>query len=221
MTRISEPKPETLSSSQKKWIIAFMVFYLAPIVFYNLYPIFTEKDEPKQLRHYLRFLGLNQGFHLFAPEPIRLNSYTYAIITYDDASQNVWLKRLYGMPVAYQMSEYRYRKLLGENIVKSRHKALKPDIVRYLHDKYQLPTKKIREIKVMRCFSRISRPREKDGKLSYPEPQFLTGTILKTLYDKKKPVSRPDLFGVANPPPEPNLEELLPQPASEDKDNDL
>lgn len=212
-----------MSETRKKFILAFMFFYLAPIVFYNLYPIFTDKDEPKGLRHYLRFLGLNQGFHLFAPEPIRLNSYTYAIITYDDSSQNVWIKRLYGMPVPYQMSEYRYRKLLGENIIKTRHKALKPDIVRYLYDKYKLPTKKIREIKVMRCFSRIPRPREnkEDGKLSYPEPQFLTGTILRTQYDKKKPVARPGLFGVANPPPEPNLEELLPQPAGEDKDNDL
>ena len=195
---------ESISQKKKLLIVTFMVCYLTPVVFWNIWPLFSEKPLPRPLRQIMRASGLSQDFHLFAPQPIRQNYYSFGEIRYKDGGQDIFCKRLYKVPPDYLLTQFRYRKLLA--LKKNEYKGFARDFCRFLREKYSRKDTQIQEVRFMRALSRIPRPREVNGRLQYPEPRYAVSLI----YNDRKLRVREEDTG-----------EATPVNSEEEEDNDL
>lgn len=153
-------------------ILLFAFVYLAPIVFTSLWPLWGGGPLPRDLAHYLHFLGLKQGFQLFAPNPIGKNSLVEAVVTFADNSAVIWRKPLSHADGLRTLTDYRFRKLITYHLPKKGHELLISELAHYLLYKFRDSPSPVQKIAIYRFVSKIPKPFERDGVLQYPNPGY-------------------------------------------------
>jgi len=82
---------------------------------------------------YMFWSGLAQGWNLFAPNPLSLNTRVEAEIAYRDGETGVWafpLPQKYGYMKRYTME--RQHKIAFDALLNDKFSALRPDAARYI-----------------------------------------------------------------------------------------
>jgi hypothetical protein len=84
-------------------------------------------------RGYIVFIGLDQDYSMFAPEPRKKNRNLFVLITFHDQSTAIWsYPRMERFKCWQSMLKERYRKFGNDNIVESCFKIFLPDFARYI-----------------------------------------------------------------------------------------
>lgn len=82
---------------------------------------------------FYRYLGLWQGWELFAPNIRNVNSHSIALIRFDDGSMTAWpLPRFEEMDVFEKYRYDKFRKWNGDNAQWDRYKEFWPGLARYV-----------------------------------------------------------------------------------------
>ena len=112
---------------------AFIIFHLFIITAW-LFPLNSQiADTVNLFRRYIIFLGLDQDYGMFAPEPRKTNRHIFAIVTLKDQSSLIWdYPRMERLGVLQAMFKERYRKFGNDNIVQPCFKMFLPDFARYI-----------------------------------------------------------------------------------------
>lgn len=112
----------------------FLVFHLAMILVWSM-PLNTGiiTDLKPKIAPYMFWSGLAQGWNLFAPNPLSLNTRVEAEISYRDGKTGVWafpLPQNYGYIKRYTLE--RQHKFSFDALLNNRFAALRPDAARYI-----------------------------------------------------------------------------------------
>ena len=78
-------------------------------------------------------IGLFQAWAMFAPNPLRENTYIDAEITYRDGRKHIWsFPQMQELGYGERYAKERYRKFSNERLYKKENAALWPDSARYI-----------------------------------------------------------------------------------------
>ena len=123
---------EQLPSPKRRILIsAFLLFHLVAITFWCI-PLDTALIQAFRgaIRPYILWSGLFQAWDMFAPNPMGLNTYLEAVITFRDGKTRTWtFPRMENLPIAQRYSKERYRKF-AEYLRLDKFSALWPDCAR-------------------------------------------------------------------------------------------
>ena len=87
----------------------------------------------EKLAVYASAIGLRQDWSMFAPNPLRQNTYIDAEITYRDGRKHIWtFPQMQELGYAERYAKQRYRKFANENLWVKERSALWPDAARYI-----------------------------------------------------------------------------------------
>lgn len=141
-------------------ISVFLLFHLAAITSWCLPINSLLIDRWKQvIRPYMLWAGLYQAWDMFAPDPVKLNSYVEAEITFDDGSTRVWsIPRMNEIGYVDRYFKERYRKFSTEYLRMDSHSALWPDAARYIARVNRNPSKRPIAVRLIRYWSEINAP---------------------------------------------------------------
>jgi hypothetical protein len=111
----------------------FIIIHLFLIIIW-LFPVNKQfLDLLRFFRGYIIFIGLDQDYSMFAPDPRKINRHLFALITFQDQSTVIYpypqMERL--APLSAMQKE-RYRKFGNDNIVAPCFKMFLPDFARYI-----------------------------------------------------------------------------------------
>lgn len=112
----------------------FLIFHLAVILCWAI-PSNSRlvTDLRPKIATYMVWSGLAQGWNLFAPNPLSLNTRVEAQIAYRDGNTSVWkvpLPQENGYAKRYTME--RLHKLAFDSLLNDRFALLRPDAARYI-----------------------------------------------------------------------------------------
>lgn len=176
---------------KKNWkhflISAFAVVYLAPLIFWNIYPLVAGRSNPRWLSSYLRFFGLQQGFQLFSPEPIGKNFKIIAEVDFQNGSTMQWNRQINKASDIEVLKNYRYRKLTDYFRPKRTGTILVPELADYLLTRYGFGQSKAGNAVGLRIYyfsSTIPEPQEISGRLILPEPVYQRYLLLSLSQDE-------------------------------------
>ncbi len=146
-----------LTARQKRSVTTvFIVIHLIAIYSWAMPPASGSWNGPKRFidgifRPYLLFTGLWQGWDMFAPDPLRINTYLEADITFEDGSTARWkFPRMEHMGKFRAYYKERWRKWAADNVRLDRNSGLWPDAARYvarIHAKMPSPPKQVKLIR--------------------------------------------------------------------------
>ncbi len=131
-----------------------------------------------RLAPYMYWSGLSQGWGMFAPEPLSVNSHLEAEITYRDGRASVWkfpMPQHFGYVQRY--FKERDRKWATDYVRQDANAVLWPDAARYIARRNNDPKNPAVTVKLVRYWSQIAPP-----KSGQPEPWnryvFFTYTVM-------------------------------------------
>jgi len=112
----------------------FLIFHLSTILCWAL-PLNTQLVVVARplIAPYMTWSGLAQGWNLFAPNPLSLNTRVEAELVYRNGQKGLWkfpLPQNYGYIHRYYME--REHKFSFDSLLNDRFEALRPDVARYL-----------------------------------------------------------------------------------------
>jgi len=127
-----------MSLIKKIVVSAYACFHLMAIVWWNMPPSYLTGKIQQFVSPYMRFLGIWQGWHMFAPTPLRVNLYHKARVIYRDGTFSDYdFPRVSQMHYLKRYVKYHYHKI-GENINQEVMYPYIPDVARYLAKRYML-----------------------------------------------------------------------------------
>jgi hypothetical protein len=114
-------------------ISAFIVFHLLLFVCW-MFPQFSwQRAINAALRKYVLFLGLDQDYRVFAPNPSAANVKVFGIITYGDGTMAIWqFPQMEESSFVRKIWKERFRKFVDDNLALSSDHQLKEDVARYI-----------------------------------------------------------------------------------------
>ncbi|MCA9817265.1 MAG: hypothetical protein KC652_19290 [Cyanobacteria bacterium HKST-UBA01] len=140
----------------RKPVILFFVFfhfYLILLIFMRPSLLAEKLMEP--FYRYTFFIGIEQGFNVFAPSPRQNNNHVLATITYENGATEVTtLPRMERYPQVQKLFHERYRKFLSDNVTSGFYPFLYKDIAFWVARKHN--TMKNNPPKVVTLFSYTS-----------------------------------------------------------------
>jgi hypothetical protein len=112
----------------------FLIFHLATILCWSM-PLNSRLVTIARplIAPYMGWSGLAQGWNLFAPNPLALNTRVEAEITYRDGQKGLWkfpLPQDYGYAKRYSME--RIHKFSFDSLLNDKFALLRPDAARYI-----------------------------------------------------------------------------------------
>ena len=130
----SEPVSRASGDWRRRAISAFLAFQLVAIASWCLPINSLLNDRWKQaIGPYMRWSGLFQAWDMFAPDPVKLNSYVDAQVTFRDGTSRTWaFPRMDRLGLADRYFKERYRKFSTEYLRMDSFSALWPDAARYI-----------------------------------------------------------------------------------------
>ena len=97
------------------------------------------------IRPYMLWSGLFQAWDMFAPNPMKLNSYVEAEVSFRDGSRRIWsFPRMNEIGYVDRYFKERYRKFANEYLRMDVHSALWPDAARYIAPRQSQPVEPAR-----------------------------------------------------------------------------
>jgi len=141
-------------------ISAFLLFHLMAAVSWSLPLNSLLNDRFRDLiRPYMLWSGLFQAWGMFAPDPITLNSYVDAELTFRDGSKQMWsFPRMNEISYVDRYFKERYRKFSTEYLRMDSHSALWPDAARYIARANRNPGNPPVSVRLIRSWSEIQPP---------------------------------------------------------------
>ena len=140
-------------------ISAFLLFHLVSIACWCV-PL----DTPllRVIRNgvgpYFRWTGLFQAWNMFAPEPMKVNSFIEAHVTFADNRSRTWkFPRMEQLSYRERYFRERYRKF-SENLGAENNSALWPDVARHIARLNNQPSNPPAVIILIRYWSEIEPP---------------------------------------------------------------
>ena len=130
---MTEPHTDKKWAAQKQSLVSVFIFVFLYATFaWNLPSSKYRTALIKPITPFMQILGLRQNFETFGPDPLKVNSRLFAVVTYSDQSRSVWLypelQNLETLPERLGQSRYR--------IFYSHHlhcdKFLWPDFARFV-----------------------------------------------------------------------------------------
>lgn len=119
---------------RRRAISAFLAFQIAAIASWCL-PVNSQlNDRWKQtIGPYMRWSGLFQAWDMFAPDPVKLNSYVDAQVTFRNGASRTWsFPRMDRLGLVDRYFKERYRKFSTEYLRMDTFAAMWPDAARFI-----------------------------------------------------------------------------------------
>jgi hypothetical protein len=158
-----EPAPPAVYGGSR-WkriaISAFVLFHLVAISAWCLPVNSLLNDRFKQtIRPYILWTGLFAAWDMFAPDPVKLNSYVDAEVTFRDGStrQNL-IPRMDRIGFVDRYFRERYRKFATEYVRMDSYSVMWPDVARYFARMQSTPANPVTEVRLTRSWSEINPP---------------------------------------------------------------
>jgi hypothetical protein len=133
MTNRSENPPFT-ARILRAAVTLFILFHLVTFTLWTAPLNFPLLDKYRALvRPYLLWTGLFQAWNMFAPDPLRLNTYLEAEVRMANGEIRVWHEpRMDKLGIVQKYFEERYRKYMNEHLRVDEDAALWPDAARHI-----------------------------------------------------------------------------------------
>ena len=140
-------------------ISAFLLFHLIAIASWALPFNSLLNDRTKEvIRPYMLWSGLFQIWDMFAPDPLKMNSYVDAEVWFRDGSARVWsLPRMNEIGLVERYFKERYRKF-SEYLRRDSHSVFWPDAARYIARLHRNPGNPPTAVQLIRHWSDINPP---------------------------------------------------------------
>jgi hypothetical protein len=112
------------------------------------------------IRPYMQWSGLFQGWNMFAPEPMKLNSYVEADIIFQDGQKRTWeFPRMEKLSYGERYLKERYRKFVNGYLRMDADSGLWPDAARRIARLNGNAVNPPAMVILIRCWSQIPPPR--------------------------------------------------------------
>ena len=158
-------------------------------------PLFNEGDHPlarlgKSWQKHVssvpfRYLGLWQGWAMFAPNPSKLNLGIEIILEHQDRQiKIISMPRLSQMPKWEAYKRERHRKFLG-NLRKDSQKATWPRAAQYFRGLHDDPQNPIVRIDLIRKWSSVKIPKDPKASLDRPQHTYLDKSYMFYSWEKQ------------------------------------
>jgi hypothetical protein len=165
--RLRSDGAEPQWSRREAILSGFILFHIVAITVwcFGVRPV-VQTRAGRGLGRYMVFSGLYQGWDMFAPKPMSLNTYLQAEITYRSGRTRLWrFPRPQDAGYVQRMFLERQRKWASERLRVDENAALWPDAARYVARLNGDPNDPPASVTLIRYWSEIAPP--KSGK---PEP---------------------------------------------------
>lgn len=140
---------------RKPVILFFVFFHFYLIILIFMSPNLMAEKMLEPFYRYTFFIGIEQGFNVFAPSPRQNNNHVLATITYENGATEVTtLPRMERYPQVQKLFHERYRKFLSDNVTSGFYPFLYKDIAFWVARKHN--TMKNNPPKVVTLFSYTS-----------------------------------------------------------------
>jgi hypothetical protein len=173
-----------LEKRKRAIISAFIAVHLVALYSWAM-PPFTEPWNSLRnsinnvFRPYLLFTGIWQGWDMFAPNPLSINTYLVAEVTLKDGSVVIWpFPRMEFLGFFEKYYQERWRKWAADNVRLDKNSALWPDAARYvarLHARLPSPPA---QVKLIRHWADIPPPARAQQKDEWKSFTFFTYEVL-------------------------------------------
>lgn len=146
-------------------ISVYIIFHFSLILDWLFAPR-DYKVYAEQFAQYIFFLGLDQNFAMFAPNPPQHNVFLAALITYEDGATKLWFyPRMERLGIIERIGKERYRKFFNDNFAFNNVPEQQRDLARFIarqNDTY--PDNKPVMVTLMRYHGDIPAPSQGIGK---------------------------------------------------------
>jgi hypothetical protein len=151
-------------------INAFILIHLAVIVSLSIPPFFPFMTAISRLTTaYAWRTGLYQNWSMFAPDPMHVNTFVQAEITYRDGQTRIWtFPQMYELGYAERYAKERYRKYSNDNLRSESYAVLWPDAARYIARLNASPSNQPAVVKLLYNWATIP-PLPARGEAAQPE----------------------------------------------------
>jgi hypothetical protein len=144
----------------RKPVISALIIFHISMIFCWLFPInqfFVSLVQP--FRRYLVFMGFDQDYSMFGPNPRDTNVQLLAVVTYKSGSTKVWIyPRMERLSLIDRIRKERYRKFAYDSIAWDKYRFFWPDLARYIARQCVLPNDTPELISVHRFTQSILAP---------------------------------------------------------------
>ncbi len=159
-----------------------IIFYLTVIYFTGVPETNTFNERlKKQLNHVAFALGIWPSWSMFAPNPIKFDSKTYAVITYQDGSNETVDVENPVSGILRPFRAARWMKYSQDNLRNPRLTALRPLATKHLKHRYETESKIVTRIELKRVWRDII-PFKDTGKLPPLDNSYTPQTNSEVLY---------------------------------------
>jgi hypothetical protein len=138
----------------------FIVFHLIAFTSWSMpsnSPIRTELV--RWITPYMHWTGLWQSWAMFAPDPIQINAYLEALITFRDGTHSTWtFPRMDKLGYFDRYIQERYRKWSSDYVRLDAYSFIWADTARYIARRHNHPMNPPVEIKLKRYWMEIPPP---------------------------------------------------------------
>jgi hypothetical protein len=157
-------------------ISGYIVFHFSLILCWLFAPR-DYKEYAEQFAQYIFFLGLDQNFAMFAPNPPSRNASLLAIITYENGETKLWFyPRMERLGILERMGKERYRKFFNDNFAFNNVPEQQRDLARFIaRNNNNYPNNKPMMVTLMRYHCDIPPPSIGLGK---PLPRLSEAKVL-------------------------------------------
>ena len=138
----------------------FIIFHLAAFAIWSCPLEFEIRTAFVHLiTPYMLWSGLWQGWDMFSPDPLRVNSHLEALVTFRDGTQATWVfPRMDKLSYFDRYLKERYRKWSSSYVRLDAYSYLWADTARYVARNYYNPSNPPKEIKLKRFWMEIPPP---------------------------------------------------------------
>jgi hypothetical protein len=158
------PLPAERSGTLEKWKLAaisvFLLFHIVVIFCWSV-PLnsLLVTAVKESVRPYMHWAGLFQVWDMFSPNPLNLNTYLEAELTFRDGSTRVWkFPKMQELGYVERYFKERYRKFGNERVRLDANSALWPDAARYIARINNNPSNPPTVVRLVRYWSEIAPP---------------------------------------------------------------
>ncbi len=146
---------------------AFIIFHLFIITAW-LFPLNSHiLDTVNFFRRYIVFLGLDQNYGMFAPDPRKTNRHIFALVTFQDQSTLIYTyPRVERLDYVTAMFKERYRKFGNDNIVQGPFSMFLPDFAKYIARLYTCPDNPVHLVSIYMWEENIPEPEKRTAPAS-------------------------------------------------------
>lgn len=135
---IYRTKPTSLRAISRALISVFIIFHAVVFAAWTAPLNFPLIDKFRALvRPYMIYTGLFQAWNMFAPDPLRLNSYLEAEVRFANGEIKLWQEpRMDQLGLIGKYYKERYRKYMNEHLRLDEQADLWPDAARHIARMY-------------------------------------------------------------------------------------